>query len=485
MLLHHSRPSPDKRQQDRGEGRPVSDIDTVSSHTTARNPNPEIRPRAQPQRRNHPAHGHTERRLTTGAPAVPPSAEIDRLRQLSQLTLPAEELVFGISTALRAAADTLAAASDSETGRALALAGLLTSALDHYRTHGAGACPVCGTAGALDDAWSERTEQEIERVEKEASVAREAREKAESARSRAREVFLPVPECIAGEPIGEADPGPAKAVWSEWVLYPEGNGSDGLRRLADHIEQTWSSLHQAVTALASAARTELRAREDRWAPVAAEVAKWCDEATKAETAARVLPSLQSAITWLKNATDHIRNARLEPLGDQARAIWTRLRQESNVDLGAIRLSGNGTRRQVDVNVTVDGSPGAALGVMSQGEVNALALSIFLPRATVQASPFRFLVIDDPVQAMDPAKVEGLAQVLDEFARSRQVLVFTHDDRLPEAVRRLGIQARVLEVTRRPGSVVEIRPSLTPVALCSRTRATCVRMKPCRRMWRPR
>jgi len=64
--------------------------------------------------------------------------------------------------------------------------------------------------------------------------------------------------------------------------------------------------------------------------------------------------------------------------------------------------------------------------------------------------------------MDPAKVEGLARVLQEVSQSRQVLVFTHDDRLPEAVRRLGIPARILEVTRRPGSVVQVRPTLTPV-----------------------
>lgn len=101
-------------------------------------------------------------------------------------------------------------------------------------------------------------------------------------------------------------------------------------------------------------------------------------------------------------------------------------------------------------------------VMSQGEVNALALSIFLPRAMLAESPFRFLVIDDPVQAMDPAKVEGLARILEEVSRSRQVLVFTHDDRLPEAVRRLAIPGRILEVTRRSGSLVDIRPALLPV-----------------------
>ena len=51
-----------------------------------------------------------------------------------------------------------------------------------------------------------------------------------------------------------------------------------------------------------------------------------------------------------------------------------------------------------------------------------------------ASSFRFLVIDDPVQAMDPAKVDGLARVLESTAVGRQVIVFTHDNRLAQAVR---------------------------------------------------
>jgi predicted ATPase len=58
------------------------------------------------------------------------------------------------------------------------------------------------------------------------------------------------------------------------------------------------------------------------------------------------------------------------------------------------------------------------------------LSLFIPRATLPESPFRFIVIDDPVQSMDPARVDGLARVLEAAARDRQVIVFTHDDRLP-------------------------------------------------------
>jgi hypothetical protein len=143
-------------------------------------------------------------------------------------------------------------------------------------------------------------------------------------------------------------------------------------------------------------------------------------------------------------------------------LWDVLRQQSNVELAGIELESAATHRRLRLDVTMDGVEGAALGVMSQGELHCLALSLFLPRATLLESPFRFVVIDDPVQAMDPARVDGLARILHQVAGSRQVVVFTHDDRLPESVRRLGLDARVVEVTRQDRSVVRLRPALTPV-----------------------
>jgi hypothetical protein len=101
--------------------------------------------------------------------------------------------------------------------------------------------------------------------------------------------------------------------------------------------------------------------------------------------------------------------------------------------------------------------------MSQGELHALGLALFLPRATSPDSPFRFIVIDDPVQSMDPAKVDGLARLLAKVGAERQVVVFTHDDRLPEATRRLQLPATIWEVSRREESVVELVKSDDPVA----------------------
>ena len=69
---------------------------------------------------------------------------------------------------------------------------------------------------------------------------------------------------------------------------------------------------------------------------------------------------------------------------------------------------------------------------------------------------------DAVQSMDPARVDGLAKVLGEVAIDRQVVVFTHDDRLPDAVRRLEVPATIVEVLRREGSLVELRKVQNPM-----------------------
>ncbi len=98
---------------------------------------------------------------------------------------------------------------------------------------------------------------------------------------------------------------------------------------------------------------------------------------------------------------------MAPFAEKSAMVWDLLKQESNVRLGPIRLDGVATQRRV----TVDGTGGAALSVMSHGELHALGLALFLPRATAPESPFRFVVIDDPVQSMDPAKVDGLARLL--------------------------------------------------------------------------
>ena len=192
------------------------------------------------------------------------------------------------------------------------------------------------------------------------------------------------------------------------------------------------------------------------------MAAWLPGARAALEAGEVRKPLKAAEDWVKATAADLRAARLAPIADAAIANWELLRRESNVSLEGFALRRSGNTKMAEVDVRVDGTDASAFGVMSQGELHALAVSVFLPRATLPESPFRFVVIDDPVQSMDPAKVDGLARALARTAQTRQVIVFTHDERLPEAARRLGLDATTLEVTRHPSSVVEVRVALTPV-----------------------
>src|SRR5207244_12848904 len=147
-----------------------------------------------------------------------------------------------------------------------------------------------------------------------------------------------------------------------------------------------------------------KCREDARRRIPVPLFEWARSARNASSAAELIPRIKSAEAWLKDASAGIRNERFAPIADKAMVTWEHLSQQSNVALGRIELTGTKSQRRVALDVTVDGIAGAALGVMSQGELHSLALSLFLPRATLSGSPFRFVVIDDPVQSMDPARV---------------------------------------------------------------------------------
>lgn len=401
--------------------------------------------------------------IVTGTAPADPAGSLAQLRRVAQLSAPALEEVSSTADRLTTAADELEAVARTDAGRAAALAGLLRRALAHHHQHGDGQCPVCHRGGALDDAWRAATEKEADRLEQEAKEATAARQNADAAWAAVRSLVCAPPEALPADGnVAGLDVARTRTAWETWAALPGGDGPEGLRRVATHLTTTWDPLASSLTDATAAASAEVTAREDRWGPLAARLATWCTGARRAQAGAVDVGNLKAAEKWLKDATDDIRNDRLQPLTEKTKAIWAQLRQESNVELGAIRLTGSATRRQLDIDVEVDGSASAGLSVMSQGEVNALGLSVFLPRATMSVSPFRFLVIDDPVQAMDPAKVDGLARVFGETAKDRQIVVFTHDDRLPEAIRRLEIPATVLEVTRRPGSKLALRRAMDPV-----------------------
>jgi len=373
---------------------------------------------------------------------------------------PAREAVEQAAAAILEAVAAVDRNASTDAGRARDLAKLLEQALQFHGSHGGADCPVCRAPDRLGESWRDATTAELARLRTEAVAAEQSHVRLEQAVANARRMLaIPRKKMAEVASVGLSSVNTALAAVDEW------NGGASLtdpRALAAHMTARINALLAAVEGFDREVREELARREDLWRPVAHELRVWLPQGRAAEITQAHVADLKKAEGWFKGVQADVRNERFRPIADQAIALWRTLRQNSNVELGSVHLQGAATRRSVVLDVTVDGVPGAALGVMSQGELNALALSLFMPRASLPESPFRFMVIDDPVQSMDPSRVDGLARALQDAARRRQVIVFTHDERLPQAVARLGIPATVVQVTRRPGSLVETRVAHGPV-----------------------
>jgi recombinational DNA repair ATPase RecF len=381
--------------------------------------------------------------LGSGTDATLPANSIP-LRQLDVLQVPDRQYVVDVVDRIRAALLVTQELSGTQVEDALAVSGLLRDALRHHEKHAGQPCPVCG-GRTLDDSWASQAQVECDRLTERAKKLDDAVRLASSARKVLREQVAVVPPALSLDLTQDGvDCNEVRARWQQWDALM--NSAD-TAAVADAAIALYDSVLDALVPVQTAARRALERRQQQWQPAADRIRAWIAIARDSRLAAEMFRALQEAILWLQKVGDQIRNDQLMPVAAEATSIWNMLRQESNVSLDCIRLSGTGTSRRVDLNVSVDGISSAALGVMSQGELHSLALALFLPRATKRESPFRFLVIDDPVQSMDPVKVYGLAKVLDQVAKNRQVIVFTHDDRLPAAIRQLQLDARIVTVSR--------------------------------------
>ncbi|MFE1664098.1 AAA family ATPase [Microbacterium sp. P02] len=385
------------------------------------------------------------------------SGNISRLKQVLACSLPTLDDVDAAAGALKAAVGRLAAAGDTAVEGLRLRATVLRDALDLHAHEGDQRCPVC-SLGQLNEAWATKVREDLKSEDAELLELRSAQAQLHTARQRAVGLLNSVPAVISGQSVEglEAEWEAAQSAWARWAISPASDLA-----FADHLADERLSAGEALDALHARARQKLSQVEDAWAPVAARLGAVVAAAENAAKSQVELDEAEAALRWLKSNEVQLKNQRLEPIADQAAQIWGVLRQESNVEVAGIRLEGTATRRHVKIETSIDGEEAAGMAVLSQGELHALALALFLPRATMPLSPFRFVVLDDPVQAMDPSKVDGLVSVLTDIANTRQVVVFSHDDRLAAAVRRSHVDAHILEVTRGAQSHVSVRETKNP------------------------
>ena len=384
---------------------------------------------------------------------------LDTLRGLVTLETPSEDAIQKVCGQLGEAHERLIAIAGSDAARAERLLQVLTEALAVHEHDGEQPCPVCGQ-GTIDGAWAGNASERMASLRREADEARQAHESRTGAIRAARQLCVVAPVVLGGAQGVGVDASGVIAAWHQWTAAPD--GEPDLPELATRLAERGEVLLTAAVELRETARVELERRHGLWRPLRERLAEWLPHGRAALEAEARRVAVRAAQRWVRDVREDIRAERFAPVSEKAQRYWQMMRQNSSVSIEAVALEGVGNRQRLDLSVSVDGVDTAALGVMSQGELNTLSLCLFLARATLDESPFRFLVIDDPVQAMDPAKVDGLASVLQEVALTRQVVVFTHDTRLRHAIRQMQVDAHVLEVTRDANSHVVCKKRGGPV-----------------------
>lgn len=374
--------------------------------------------------------------------------DLARLKFLSQLVAPPDpsEHIANLKEALEQHASIAGTAE----ARLNQLAELLQRALQYAPEAEASDCPVCGTPGVLDTAWRVEAKRGLDEAKANGRKAQESEKQLAKATRAARQICTRPPTKLESEPCRD--------LWTDWgqgqQLSPEA--------LLIHLQIHHAPLAEAVGTLVEDAKRQLAALDEAWRPVQARLQTLLAEMEGYLKERKRARPFGNAEMWLREFEEQLRKKRLKPISDRSKEIWNTLRHDSSVDLEDLVLGGRTDRPQIGLTVEVDGHEASALAVMSQGELNALSLALFLPRATQETSPFRFVVIDDPVQAMDPHKVDGLAKLLHQLAQDRQVVVFSHDYRLGEALRRLNLPANLVSVQRRERAKVIFEPTGTPV-----------------------
>lgn len=256
-----------------------------------------------------------------------------------------------------------------------------------------------------------------------------------------------------------------------WLAYegsgepdPALDGSDVVTRLSEAADKAEALARTVAEAQDEAARTLLIERRNelqdrRNLSACGTVLKNRRNALKrqkglkaAEASCRRTEVTKQANKWVdvhltmeakRLFTDHLKEFKLQHLKIELE------RQSSSVGTGYKNTiqGGKGFKRVSDV--------------LSEGEQRALSLAAFFTEAELER-PGGTLIVDDPVSSLDRLRSAAVAKQLVKEAKSRQVIVFTHDlmflEELGEAAKRAALEPQVARVFSTPTIAGLLDPS---------------------------
>lgn len=216
---------------------------------------------------------------------------------------------------------------------------------------------------------------------------------------------------------------------------------EALSRLSAHVASSslnFASREEALTSIRNRVHklveidTQIRRNDDDGQRERARLAAVHDAVMMASRERLVAKEIADAAVEARNVI--VRRVFNESLNSLWRALFVRLAPNEVFVPGFTLPTGSGAVRAVLETVHRDGKKGGRPGSMlSSGNLNTAALTLFLALNLSVERELPFIVLDDPVQSMDEMHVAQFAALLRILSKQqdRQIIIAVHEESLFE------------------------------------------------------
>ena len=340
---------------------------------------------------------------------------------------------------------------EKELSEASAKGAIITKALDYLRLEGIDkdVCPVCETEKPnlldhLEREWTKKYEKIVGIIEDELNAFKNQQSEIntwfeeynrikrtfEDGHKRVAEVRKEIGEALDREIAAEDDP--------NTILR---NALERINKRLEKLEQAVESKQEKLNGIASS-MGKIQIIVDI---LSLEEKKRIVEEIQQSSEYQQMEELKDQMAILVDDVEKIKQAVSEASHESGKQKVTAAGEV--IDNYFRRIANNPSVSKIEFSVKVDSK--TALNsyvfkdqngkdltpILSQGDLNAMALSIFLGMAHSEGTnqPFGFVMLDDPSQSMGAEYKEKLAEVLNEVLDERMVILSSMDKELQDLV----------------------------------------------------
>lgn len=310
-------------------------------------------------------------------------------------------------------------------------------------------CPVCGKEtsdllGHLEKEWKEKFEKQVGEIQKQIEELQTQLKDIEDLHTKCRKLKEGVEN--ANKVVGEINKQIGKVLGREITAKDDphtilNNKLEGIKKELEKLEQAVKSKQEILDRIAFFLE-QMQLIVDI---LNVEEKKRIVEQIEQLSEYQQMEKLKDRMAVLVDDVDKVKQAISEASHEDAQQKVSRAGEV--IDNYFRRIANNPSVSKIEFSVSVDSR--TALNsyefkdqnnkdltpILSQGDLNAMALSIFLGMACSEGTnqPFGFVILDDPSQSLGSNHKEKLVDVLDGVLKERMVILSSMDRELQDLV----------------------------------------------------